>query len=54
MSPKEAIELLDSVASLFKGDRQTHIKLQMAISVLQDLVADTEAKRKEEIGPKKK
>lgn len=42
MSPKQAIDLVDQVASRFQGNRQDHMNLQMAVSVLNGLVSKAE------------
>lgn len=42
MSPRQALNLLDEVASRFDGKRQDHFNLQSAINVLNALVIKDE------------
>lgn len=41
MSPQEAIQLVDNVLANVNGTRADHVKIQMATSVLRDLVNGT-------------
>lgn len=47
MSPQQALQLLDEVASKFQGNRIVHSKLQEAVGVIADLVT----KQSDEILP---
>lgn len=40
MTPKEALELLDRVASIYQGTRNDHLKLSEAIAILMGLIPE--------------
>jgi hypothetical protein len=46
-TPREALDLLDQVAQNFLGNRQDHVNLQNAVTILNALILKTEQKTEE-------
>ena len=42
MTPREALHLLDQAAAQIMGSRQDHLSIQRAVSVLNELVSQTD------------
>lgn len=45
MNTQEALNLLNSVAEAFTGNRADHMKLQAAVEVIQNLINEKTAKK---------